>query len=103
MAILDELKRRRVFKVAAVYAVVAWLIHGQAHVLCGHDGANDLWMMSPHDPGDRKRLLEGPFNEADAALSPDGNWLAFSSNDTDRYEIYLTRYPPDDTRLQINR
>ena len=38
---------------------------------------------------DRKveAVLQSPFNEGDATVSPDGRWLAYQSNDSGQYEI----------------
>ena len=41
--------------------------------------------------GDRKPipLLNSEFNERDGHLSPDGKWLAYASDETGRYEVYV--------------
>jgi serine/threonine-protein kinase len=38
-------------------------------------------------------LLTGPFNELGAALSPDGRWLAYTSNESGRPEIFVRPFP----------
>ena len=38
-------------------------------------------------------LLTGSFNERGAALSPDGRWLAYSSNESGRDEIFVRPFP----------
>lgn len=38
-----------------------------------------------------------------SAVSPDGRWMAYASNETGRYEVWLMRLPPDGTRYQITR
>ena len=35
------------------------------------------------------------FNERDPVFSPDGNWIAFTSNRSGRNEIYVKRYPAE--------
>jgi Tol biopolymer transport system component len=40
-----------------------------------------------------KPLREGVFNDAHGALSPDGRWLAFDSDETGRPEVYVTPFP----------
>jgi hypothetical protein len=44
--------------------------------------------------GDRKatRFLQTPFQEMDGRFSPDGHWVAYSSTETTREEIYVTRF-----------
>jgi Tol biopolymer transport system component len=43
--------------------------------------------------GRARPLREGPFNDAHGALSPDGRWLLFESDETGRPEIYVTPFP----------
>jgi serine/threonine-protein kinase len=38
-------------------------------------------------------VLDGPFSESRPALSPDGLWLAYQSDESGRYEIYVRPYP----------
>jgi serine/threonine-protein kinase len=38
-------------------------------------------------------LLTGRFNEQGAALSPDGRWLAYTSDESGRDEIYVRPFP----------
>ena len=37
-----------------------------------------------------------------ASLSPDGHWLAYESNESERFEIYVRAYPSPPTRLQVS-
>jgi Tol biopolymer transport system component/DNA-binding winged helix-turn-helix (wHTH) protein len=41
-------------------------------------------------------LLNTPFHEANAAFSPDGKWLAFTSNESGRPELYVQAFRSDD-------
>ncbi|MEZ5287539.1 MAG: hypothetical protein R2712_22600 [Vicinamibacterales bacterium] len=38
-------------------------------------------------------VLAAPFAEVHPALSPDGRWLAYESDETGRFEVYLRPYP----------
>jgi serine/threonine-protein kinase len=42
-------------------------------------------------------LLRTSFVERNAELSPDGRWLAYEANDTNRFEVYVRPYPDVDT------
>ena len=47
-------------------------------------------------------LLKSTFEERDAQFSPDGRWLAYQSNDTGRYEVYLQRAGGNGPRTRIS-
>jgi Tol biopolymer transport system component len=63
--------------------------------------ALDVWIMSPDDPTDRTLLVQTPYIDVDGAISPDGKWLAYATNETGGYELYLTTYPPSSTKLVV--
>ncbi len=59
----------------------------------------DIWALplTPQRPGDPLKpfhVLQGPFNEFDAQFSPDGKWIAYTSNESQRNEIYVTLFRP---------
>jgi eukaryotic-like serine/threonine-protein kinase len=64
----------------------------------GVSGANDVMLMSLNDLKSTP-LIQTRFNEVDGALSPDQRWLAYVSNESGPYEIYLTTFPPSSTKL----
>jgi serine/threonine-protein kinase len=45
--------------------------------------------------GDRRAtpLLQTIFNERNAAISPNGRWLAYQSNESGQYEVYVRPFP----------
>jgi serine/threonine protein kinase len=47
--------------------------------------------------GDRKEylILNSPFNEQTPSFSPDGRWLAYTSDETGNYEIYVQSFSAD--------
>ena len=40
-----------------------------------------------------KPLLQTTASEISPALSPDGGWLAYASNQSGRFEVYVERFP----------
>jgi serine/threonine-protein kinase len=38
-------------------------------------------------------LLQTPFSDREGVVSPDGRWLAYASNNSGRYEIYVRPFP----------
>jgi Tol biopolymer transport system component/predicted Ser/Thr protein kinase len=61
----------------------------------------DIWILRL---GDKKPqpFLRTRFNEAAPRLSSDGNWLAYMSDESGRYEIYVQPYPGPGGKWQIS-
>jgi hypothetical protein len=55
--------------------------------------------------GERKPVvfLRSEFNERDGAFSPDGNWIAYASDESGRYEIYVQPYPATGAKWQVSK
>jgi serine/threonine-protein kinase len=53
----------------------------------------DLWMLSLSQPPQAEPLLASPFDERDAAISPDGRWMAYESNESGQEQIYVRPFP----------
>jgi len=47
-------------------------------------------------------LLTSSFRESDPAISPDGHWVAYASNEAGRAEIYVRPYPSGSGRWQVS-
>jgi serine/threonine-protein kinase len=53
----------------------------------------DLMMLSLDGTPRTEPLLQTPFAERNAQISPDGHWLAYESNETGQEEIYVRPFP----------
>ncbi len=53
-------------------------------------------------PGKPELFLRTRFNEWAPAFSPDGRWLAYASNESGRYEIYIQPFPEGGVRWQVS-
>ena len=62
----------------------------------------DLWIQPLN--GDRKAysFLATPANETAGTISPDGHWIAFVSDESGRYELYVTSFPSPGVKRQIS-
>lgn len=47
-------------------------------------------------------FLSTPANEREPMFSPDGRWLAYSSNESGRYEVYVRPFPGPGTRSIVS-
>ncbi len=62
----------------------------------------DLWML-PLEPGSSPSpVLRTLFSEGEAALSPDGQWLAHVSDESGREEVYVRAVAGPGGRLQVS-
>ena len=62
----------------------------------------DAGMVSIEGPGTWEPLVQTAAHEPAPTISPDGRWLAYTSNETGRFEIYVQRFPELEDRRQIS-
>ena len=62
----------------------------------------DLWALPLG--GDRRPfpVVNTPFQEMMGEFSPDGGWIAYQSNESGQYEIYVQPFPEPGARVQIS-
>jgi eukaryotic-like serine/threonine-protein kinase len=66
----------------------------------------DIWLLP--DPlsktAERKPVpfLRTPFDESHGQVSPDGRWIAYASNESGQYEIYVRPFPSGEGRWQVS-
>jgi eukaryotic-like serine/threonine-protein kinase len=63
----------------------------------------DIYMAPLDSPGVFHPLLNTPFDEKGFALSPDGKWLAYVSNETGTDEVYVRRLQSNSARWPVSR
>ena len=61
-----------------------------------------VWQTALDRPSDATVLLRSAFSNDQASVSPDGRWIAFTSNVSGRNEIYVERYPQLGNRQLIS-
>jgi serine/threonine protein kinase/Tol biopolymer transport system component len=62
----------------------------------------DLWLLGLRSPYEMRPFKNSPAVERQGALSPDGRWMAYASNESGRSEIYLEPVPGPGGRRQIS-
>jgi Tol biopolymer transport system component len=63
----------------------------------------DVAYLALADPSKIVRLTSSRFNEVDPALSPDGRWIAYSSDETGRSEVFVCDFPKAARKWQVSR
>ena len=73
------------------------------HLLYSHNGAtSDIWIRDITDLGDSTLLLGTAAEEFDPSLSPSGDYLLYSSDESGEQEVYLRDYPSGTGRWQVS-
>jgi Tol biopolymer transport system component len=62
----------------------------------------DIWVHATGGGSKPEPLIQTPFSERNARLSPDGRWLAYSSNESGRNEIYVQAFPVPGGKWQVS-
>lgn len=68
-------------------------------------GAGDIWALPvSEDSGESKplRVTDTRFSESDAKFSPDGNWIAYISNEPGQPQVYIQSFPERDFKQQVS-
>jgi Tol biopolymer transport system component len=75
-----------------------FLLYTQSEV----GAVGDLWVLPME--GDRKPfpLTQTGFDEGEGHFSPDGHWLAYSSDESGKREIYVRTFPGPGGKWQIS-
>jgi len=47
--------------------------------------------------------VTGPYSEVMPRLSPDGKWLAYASNESGGFEIYVRPFPAPGAHVQVSQ
>jgi Tol biopolymer transport system component len=63
---------------------------------------SDIWVMPEF--GDRKPFpyIDTEYEETNGRLSPSGQWLAYTSNESNRREVYVQTFPERGGKWQIS-
>ena len=62
----------------------------------------DIWAL-PLDGGKPFPIVQTEFDERDAQFSPDGKWIAYQSNQSGSFEIYVQSFPGPGGKQQVSR
>lgn len=81
----------------------AWLPDGKSYVGGVNDptSSGDIWII-PVDGAKAERVVGSRFEEQAPAVSPDGRWLAYQSNETGRVEVYVRSLRDAASRVQVS-
>jgi serine/threonine-protein kinase len=70
--------------------------------------SRDIWTVSMESDGaglharNPEPFLRSSFNERHPSISPDGQWLAYVSNESGRFQVYVQTFPNSGEKWQIS-
>src|SRR5438046_2897292 len=56
-------------------------------------GLHDIWVLTMGEKPTTQPFLNSAASEYSPTFSPDGRWLAYTSNESGRAEVYVQKYP----------
>jgi eukaryotic-like serine/threonine-protein kinase len=65
------------------------------------DNTMGVWLQ-PLDSGTARPYIDTRFNEAGGRLSPNGSWVAYTSNETGLEEVYVQAFPTPGQRTLVS-
>ena len=63
---------------------------------------SDIWVLRLDGDRTPELFLRTPFREAEPSFSPDGRWIAYTSDESGRPEIYVRPFPASGGKWQIS-
>jgi hypothetical protein len=74
-----------------------WIVVSEAQ----SDGRGDIMLLRARQGGEVRTYLRSPFDETQGTVSPDGRWLAYSSDESGRADVYVDAFPEPRGRARI--
>jgi Tol biopolymer transport system component len=62
----------------------------------------DLWAAPVSQSHQPRPLVQTDFDDVQGQISPSGRWLAYTSNQSSRFEVYVQPLPPDGRKWQVS-
>jgi Tol biopolymer transport system component len=83
----------------------SWSSDGQWIILDqqGSGTAQDIWLLPASGSKELKPFLRSPATERGLSTSPDGHWIAYTSNETGRVQVYAQAFPEPGHKVQVSQ
>ncbi|MBD3870805.1 MAG: PD40 domain-containing protein, partial [Acidobacteria bacterium] len=66
------------------------------------DTSWDIWALPMDGSGEPFPVLQSEFAEVRASFSPNGRWMAFESNESGDWEVYVIQFPGSGGKWQVS-
>jgi Tol biopolymer transport system component/tRNA A-37 threonylcarbamoyl transferase component Bud32 len=81
----------------------SWTADDQQILCTRQNAAGDHLELLPVDGGDPVRFMAGNGSQTNGQISPDGRWVAYASDESGVWEIYVTSFPGAAGKWQVSR
>jgi Tol biopolymer transport system component len=81
---------------------LSWTPDGKSLLYVQRSQCSDIWVLPTAGPGTPRPFLQTSFNENDAQVATDGKWVAYSSDESGRDEVYVVPFPGPGGKSQIS-
>jgi len=78
-----------------------WLRDGSALLVTDYANEHDI-LVQPADGSSARPYAATAADERSARISPDGRWVAYTSNESGQDEVYLDAYPQPGRRVMVS-
>jgi hypothetical protein len=75
-----------------------WLVFAEE----GDKTKDDLWFLPLEGERKPQTYLQTPFNERNAQFSPDGTWMAYASDESGLFQVYVQPIPATGAKRQVS-
>jgi eukaryotic-like serine/threonine-protein kinase len=89
----------------ALQMPISYTPDGRLLVSVGVSGQQrDIYLMTLEGGREIRPLIQGPANDLTAEVSPDGRWVAYDSDESGQFEVYVRAFPDADggSRWQVS-
>ena len=62
----------------------------------------DVWLIALEENAEHRPLLRGDANESQSQVSPDGRFIAYASDESGRFEVYVQSFPELGRKWQVS-
>jgi len=73
------------------------------YMIGGKSGRFELWVLPLFADRRPFPFLQTEFNNGQAQVSPDGRWIAYTSNEAGRDDVYVQSFPTAGSKHQVSR
>jgi Tol biopolymer transport system component len=81
----------------------SWSLDDQQILFTRQVTSSEFLELIPVAGGEPTRFLAGKSSEANGQISPDGKWVAYASDESGAWEIYVTSFPGAAGKWQVSR